>query len=107
MTIIRIGIAVFFVAWAFIALGQNDSISACNEEYCVPALKGVPVGKGFSIEYQRIPNISITTKDNTGNFEDTQTTIKALTKLEAKLKIPIINRNNLVVLMGLKYEREE
>lgn len=97
----------FFVTWVVIISAQHDSIAVCNQEYCVPALKGVPVGKGLSIEYQRVPNISITTKDNTGNFEDTQTTIKALTRLEVKLKVPIINRKNLVVLMGLKYKREE
>ncbi|MBK5208884.1 MAG: hypothetical protein JJE44_05175 [Flavobacteriaceae bacterium] len=86
---------------------QTDSIAATSNEYCIPALKGIPIGKGASFEYQTMPNISIETKDKTGLFGDSKNTIKSNSHIEAKLKIPIVNKPYLNILGGLKYTFEE
>jgi hypothetical protein len=86
---------------------QTDTISVTNNGYCIPALKGIPIGKGASLEYERIPNISINTRDNTGDFEDSKNTIKSNNHIEAKLKVPIVNKSYLTILAGIKYTFEE
>lgn len=75
--------------------------------YCVPALKGIPMGKGASFEYQRIPTIAIETIDKTGNFVDSKNTIKNNNSIDVKLKIPIIDKPYLTILGGFKYTFEE
>jgi hypothetical protein len=107
MNIIKI-IFVAIVLFGNIPLSaQLDTCLTGDGKYCVPSLKGVPVGKGFSIEYQRIPNVAITTNDETGQYEDTKNTIKSITSLEARLKIPVFHRPYLTILTGLKYTIEE
>lgn len=56
-------------------LAQADTTSV-TYGYCIPALKGIPIGKGASFEYEKMPNILIETRDNTGNFQDSKNTIK-------------------------------
>ena len=91
----------------YLLLAQTDTIKVAENEYCIPALKGIPVGKGASFEYQIIPNIEIETIDKTGNFGDSKGTIKNNSHIEAKLKIPIVNKPYLSILGGLKYTFEE
>jgi hypothetical protein len=86
---------------------QKDSTEVCETEYCKPSLKGVPIGRGLSVEYQTIPNINIETIDKTGMFGNSENTIKTNSHIEAKLKIPIANKPYLTVLGGLKYTFEE
>ncbi|MFK5959713.1 MAG: DUF6268 family outer membrane beta-barrel protein [Lutibacter sp.] len=86
---------------------QTDNTTDASNEYCIPALKGIPIGKGVSFEYQTMPNISIETHDKTGLFGDSKNTIKNNSHIEAKLKIPIINKPYLNILGGLKYTFEE
>jgi len=86
---------------------QIDSIKVAQKKYCIPALKGVPVGKGASLEYQTMPNIEIETIDKTGNFGNSENTIKNNSSIEAKLKIPIVNKPYLSIIGGLKYTFEE
>jgi len=86
---------------------QTDSIAATSNKYCIPALKGIPIGKGASFEYQRMPNISIETHDKTGLFGDSKNTIRSNNHIEAKLKIPIVNKPYLNILGGFKYNFEE
>lgn len=88
---------------AIVAFSQNDTIKA----YCIPALKGVPVGKGVVLEYQNVHNIGIETIDKTGNFSNAKSTINSNTNLEVKIKIPIINKDYLSIVGGLKYNKEE
>ena len=91
----------------FQLLAQADTTNVTNNGYCIPALKGIPIGKGASFEYQRMPNISVATKDHTGDYEDSKNTIKSNSHIEAKLKIPIVNKSYLTILTGVKYTFEE
>jgi len=86
---------------------QIDTTNIAKSKYCIPALKGIPIGKGASFEYQIIPNISIKTNDKTGNYGDSKNTIKNNSRIEAKLKIPIIKKPYLSILGGIKYTFEE
>ncbi len=86
---------------------QRDTLESFEITYCVPALKGIPVGKGASFEYQKLPAIAIETVDKTGNFGNSQNTIKSNNCIEAKLKIPITDKPYLNVLGGFKYTFEE
>ncbi|PKP13379.1 MAG: hypothetical protein CVU08_05745 [Bacteroidetes bacterium HGW-Bacteroidetes-3] len=86
---------------------QIDTVKVAESEYCIPALKGIPVGKGASFEYQTMPNISIETHDKTGNYGDSKNTIKNNSHIEAKLKIPIVDKPYLNILGGIKYTFEE
>jgi len=102
----KIHLVYFIATFSFFQTkAQEDTIS--KSVYCIPALKGVPIGKGISIEYQNVSNISIETIDKTGNFSNTNSEIKSNTNLEAKLKIPIINKDYLSIVAGLKYSKEE
>lgn len=94
----------FFIAGQLFA--QTDSISVLNK-YCIPHIKGIPIGKGFSIDYENQPNYSIETIDKTGLFGDSKTEIKTNTRLKIKAKIPILNKPYLTILGGLKYSFEE
>lgn len=89
------------------AHAQSDTLQSNESSYCVPALKGIPVGKGASFEYQRLPTIAIETIDKTGNFGNSKTTIKSNNSIEVKLKIPIVDKPNLNILGGFKYTFEE
>ena len=88
-------------------LAQSDTLQGDKNAYCVPALKGIPVGKGASFEYQRLPTIAIETIDKTGNFGDSKNTIKSNNSIEVKLKIPIVDKPNLNILGGFEYTFEE
>jgi len=101
------GIILFVFIFNFNLQAQNDTINVDEKKYCIPALKGIPVGKGVSFEYQRMPNIKIETIDKTGNFGNSKNTIKSNNSLEAKFKIPIINKPYLSILGGFKYTFEE
>jgi hypothetical protein len=86
---------------------QIDTSKVAEGEYCIPALKGIPVGKGASFVYQIMPTITIETIDKTGNFGNSKNIIKTNSHIEAKLKIPIVKKPYLSILGGLKYTFEE
>ncbi|MGZ0015170.1 DUF6268 family outer membrane beta-barrel protein [Yeosuana sp. AK3] len=95
---------ILFVFLNIIAsFSQTDSSST----YCIPALKGVPIGKGVSIEYQNVSGYSLETIDKTGDFSNSKNDIKSNTNLEIKLKVPVINKDYLSIVVGLKYNKEE
>ncbi|MBF2709446.1 DUF6268 family outer membrane beta-barrel protein [Flavobacterium soyangense] len=100
-------ISIMLLICFFQAHAQMDSLQNVKSKYCVPAIKGIPIGKGFSFEYQTLPNVAIETKDKTGIFSDSKSTIKSNSNIEAKLKIPIFDKPYLTVLGGLKYTFEE
>lgn len=93
----------FLFLWVLVSYSQTDTTST----YCIPALKGVPVGKGVSIEYQNVSGYSLETIDKTGNFSDSKKDIKSNTNLEIKLKVPVVNKDYLSIVVGLKYNKEE
>jgi len=86
---------------------QSDSTSVNNQKYCIPALEGVPIGKGASIEYESMPSYNIKTIDKTGNFGDSNTKIRSSSRIEAKLRIPILIKPYLNIIGGFKYTFEE
>ncbi|TCL65681.1 hypothetical protein EV196_105347 [Mariniflexile fucanivorans] len=88
------------IFWAY---AQNDTTAV----YCVPVLKDLPIGKGLVIEYQNVSNISMETIDKTGNFTNTKSNIKSNTHFLAKLEIPVVNKDYLRIMAGLKYNKEE
>jgi len=98
---------VSFFVYSYQLQAQIDTIKIAENEYCIPALKGIPVGKGVSFEYQTMPNISIKTHDKTGNYGDSKNTIRTNSSIQAKIKIPIVNKSYLSILGGLKYTFEE
>lgn len=100
-------VVIFIFLVNFGMQAQIKNIDTTSNSYCIPALKGIPVGKGASFEYQTMPNISIETHDKTGLFGDSKNTIKNNSQIEAKLKIPIVNKPYLNILGGLKYTFEE
>ncbi len=85
------------------SFAQTDTTKA----YCVPALKGVPIGKGLSIEYQNVSGYSLKTTDKTGDFLDAESAMRSNTNLEIKLKVPVVNKDHINILLGLKYTKEE
>lgn len=96
----------FIAAFCFFqAKAQTDTIP--KNEYCIPSLKGVPIGKGVSIEFQNVSNIKMETIDKTGAFSNAYNKIRSNTNLEAKLKIPVVNKDYLSIVAGLKYSKEE
>ncbi|HEY9168721.1 MAG TPA: hypothetical protein VIN72_04480 [Lutibacter sp.] len=96
-----------FFVYGYQLQAQIDTTKVAEIEYCIPGLKGIPVGKGASFVYQTMPNISIKTQDKTGNYGDSKNTIRTNSSLEAKLKIPIVDKPYLSILGGLKYTFEE
>lgn len=104
----QIQILFFMLIMGFLqAHAQSDTLQSNESDYCVPSLKGIPVGKGVSFEYQRLPTIAIETIDKTGNFGDSKNTIKSNNSIEVKLKIPIVDQPYLNILGGFKYTFEE
>lgn len=85
---------------------QTDSTAVLGE-YCIPRIKGVPIGKGFSIDYENQPNYSMETIDKTGLFGNSKIDIKTNSRLKLKMKIPIMNKPYLTILGGLRYNFEE
>ncbi len=104
----KIPVLFFILMMGFMKINaQNDTLQGVKNTYCVPALKGIPVGKGASFEYQRLPTIGIETIDKTGDFGNSKNTIKSNNSIEVKLKIPITDKPNLSVLGGFRYTFEE
>lgn len=98
---------IFIFMFGYQLRAQIDSTKIAEEAYCIPALKGIPIGKGASFEYQTIPNISIETHDKSGTYGDSKNTIRTNSSIEAKLKIPIVDKYYLSILGGFKYTFEE
>ena len=94
---------IFNISFVF---SQQDTTAVINE-YCLPKIKGVPIGKGFSIDYENQPNYSMETTDKTGLFGDSKTDIRTNSRLKMKMKIPIMNKPHLTILGGLRYNFEE
>jgi Domain of unknown function (DUF6268) len=104
----QIHVLFFMLIIVFIqAHAQSDTLQSNEGHYCVPALNGMPIGKGASFEYQRLPSIDIETIDKTGNFGNSKNTINSNNSIEAKLKIPLLNKPYLNILGGFKYTFEE
>lgn len=97
----------FILVFCLFRANAQTKDTILKNEYCIPALKGVPIGKGISIEYQNVSDISIETIDKTGSFSNTNNKIRSNTNLEAKIKIPVINKDYLSIVTGLKYSKEE
>jgi hypothetical protein len=77
------------------------------EEYCKPAVKGLPRGKGLVIKYEYIPSYKITTTDKTGSFYNSNNKITRNGRWDIKLKVPAINKPWLSIVIGLKYNTEQ
>lgn len=95
---------IVFTLLAQQAIAQVDTLS---QDYCQPRIKGVPSGKGFSLDYESQPNYSMTTKDKTGLFGDSKINIRTNSRIKVKAKIPILNKPHLSIIAGMRYQKEE
>ena len=91
------------------ALAQNDnSKKKVKKVYCKCAIQGIPRAKGFSMSYEYRPSYGIKTTDNRTLLPKVYSnTIKNNSRIELKLKIPIINKPYLSIVGGFKYNKEE
>ncbi|MEO8768679.1 MAG: DUF6268 family outer membrane beta-barrel protein [Ferruginibacter sp.] len=98
----------FFLIVAMQSFAQEAvTKKKAKKVYCKCTINGLPRGKAASLKYEYRPHYNITTTDKTGNFGNSSNTIKNNGRIEAKVKIPIINKPYLSIIGGLKYNREE
>lgn len=86
---------------------QTGSKKKKKKAYCKCTINGLPRGKFISLKYEYRPNYKISTTDKTGIYGDSKGVIRNNGRFEAKIKIPIINKEYLSIVGGLKYNKEE
>ncbi|MBS1742318.1 MAG: hypothetical protein JST81_04725 [Bacteroidetes bacterium] len=92
------------------ALAQDPGKARPKKVYCKCTVNGLPRGKFLSLTYGFHPQYSITTTDKSGNFNppyNTRSIIKNNAHIEAKLKVPIINKPYLSIIAGFRYNKEQ
>ncbi len=100
-------IVVYLFFGCFLNVKAQTDTTHILPEYCKPRLKGVPSGKGVSVDYEYQSKYTLKTKDLTGQYGDTENKIRANTRFKAKLKVPIVYRESITLLVGFRYGFEE
>jgi Domain of unknown function (DUF6268) len=88
------------------AVAQKTGVK-CTDEYCVPSVAGLPRSKGLSIEYELIPDYKISSTGKQTGFTNASGEVSKNSRLDIKLRLPIINKPALTVAFGFRFFREE
>ncbi len=73
----------------------------CDEEgYCIPNLQRLPRSKGFSLNYRSMQNQNINTAYGEERYSGV---VKGSSKIEFKVKVPVLLKNNLKIILGADY----
>jgi hypothetical protein len=102
----QIAILIFFALFPGKARAQKSGVQ-CTDEYCVPSVIGLPRSKGFSIEYDIIPEHKITSTAKQSGYANAYGEVSKNSRLDIKLRLPIINKPALTVAVGFRFFKEE
>lgn len=75
--------------------------------YCDPRVEGMPRPVGISIKYERVLNYRIYSTSKVDEYPDGDGEINYNRRIKAKLRIPIINKDNFKLTYGFSYSHEE
>lgn len=78
-----------------------------NTGYCSPSVVGLPRAKAFIVKYELLPQFTIKSNSNQGNYGVGTATVSRNRRWDLKLRFPIINKPSITVAGGIKYSHEE
>jgi len=86
---------------------QQGIIMCTDSTFCVPAVYGMPRGKGLSIKQERVMNYRIASDGSESGLESSEDEVKLNRRWEVKLRFPLLLKPNIKIAMGLEYFHEE
>ena len=89
------------------AYGQETIINCTDSGYCIPSIDGMPRSKGLVIRQERVENYNMQTMATTGSRESGNARVDKNRRWTAQLKLPLLNRDNFKLAVGLRYSVEE
>lgn len=99
-------ISVFIILSSVKARAQKNGVQ-CTDEYCVPSVIGLPRSKGFSIEYDFIPEHKIASTARQSGYTNAYGEVSKNSRLDIKLRLPVVSKPALTVAVGFRFFREE
>lgn len=91
-----------------IAVWAQEMFSWSKEQgYCNPSVIGLPRAKALILKYEVQPTYIISSKAEQGSYGDDRATIKRNSRIDVRLRFPIVNKSSLTIAGGLKYSHEE
>ena len=106
---IRPGGILLFILFIFCLSSSAQEIFTWNKErnYCNPSVIGLPRAKAIIARYELQPNYRIVSTARTGNFGNSEQTIRRNRRIDFRFRFPIINKSSITIAAGLKYSQEE
>ena len=98
-------LVILLVVVIFVDVHAQNSLKT-DTTFCVPRVLGVPRAKGLVIKHETLLDYSIKSKnEDTGLISESQ--IRRNSRLELKLKFPVVRKEEFKMVVGARYFSEE
>ena len=106
----KLGGLLLMIFVPLLCLKAQPCIKKCTAKdsiYCKPGVEGASCAKGIVFQYELLPRYGITTTSSVDSIPGGVGKVQQNRRINLKAKVPLLNKDHLKILLGLKYAREQ